>query len=48
MNHLATMRNYRSSIDRWNARRVRKRRGLFHVQKLRGRLFLPPESARQD
>jgi hypothetical protein len=48
MNHLATMRIHDSSIDSWDARRVRKRRRVFHVQKLRGRLSLPPESAKQD
>jgi len=48
MNHLATMRIHDSSIDSWDAQRVRKRRRLLHVQKLRGRLSLPPESAKQD
>jgi len=48
MNHLATMRIHDSSIDSRDARRVRKRRRMFHVQKLSGRLSLPPESAKQD
>jgi hypothetical protein len=48
MNHLATLLFGGSQIDAWTARRLRKRRRRFHVQKLRGRLNLAPESARQD
>ena len=48
MNHLAAMLIDSSGIDGCSAWRRRKRRCAVHVQKLRGRLNLAPESARQD
>ena len=49
MNHLATTMLDEGHADHSSsAWRRRKRRRPRHVQKLRGRLFLPPESARQD
>ena len=44
----ATVLFHDSSIDCSNAWRRRRRRRVFHVQELRGRLSAEPESAKQD